>query len=388
MKKPLKETFMKSRFRARGPLSAVAGALLCAGAVQAQQGSSLQMYGLINTGVEYLKSSGDGGSLTRMPSNTNTAPSRLGFRGSENLGDGLSAVFTLEMGIDPGTGTLNQGGRAFGRQAFVGLKGGLGTVTLGRIYTMTFWNGLNADTLGGGIYGTGSLDPYLPNARVDNAVGWMYNQSGWTLGANYSLGRDTVNAGPSPAGTNCPGEASNDSQACRQWSLMAKYDASTWGVGLSNDRQYGRDLGPPPDAIFGGLNSSSKSDNRLYVNGWFMLGQTKIGAGVINRDNDGLPARSESNMWYLGAQHPITPLFTLAAQWVGMRYSDDSSYNANLVAVRGTYSFSKRTNVFAQVGYIQNSDNSNVSVSGGAPGSNPGRGNNQTGLNFGISHSF
>ena len=111
----------------------------------------------------------------------------------------------------------NQGGRLFGRQAYVGLKSGLGTVSVGRIYTMTFWSGTSADIHGGGIYGTGSLDSYLPNARVDNALGWMFNQSGWTLGATYSLGRDAVNAGPSPAGTNCAGESGADSRACRQW---------------------------------------------------------------------------------------------------------------------------------------------------------------------------
>ena len=153
---------------------------------------------------------------------------------NEDLGNGMSAVFTMEMGLDPGNGVSNQGGRLFGRQAYVGLKSGMGTVTVGRIYSMTFWSGLNADIHGGGIYGTGSLDSYLPNARVDNALGYMYSQSGLTLGATYSLGRDAVNAGPSPAGTNCPGESS-DSRACRQWSLMAKYDTPTWGAAVFVD---------------------------------------------------------------------------------------------------------------------------------------------------------
>ena len=56
-------------------------------------------------------------SVTRVPSLTGTLPSRVGFRGSEELGDGYSAVFLLEQGFAPDKGTLNQGGRAWGRQA-------------------------------------------------------------------------------------------------------------------------------------------------------------------------------------------------------------------------------------------------------------------------------
>lgn len=379
---------MKKISRHLAPLTVMAGALACASAAQAQQTSSVQLYGVMDAGVEYVNNVASGYSLTRVPTNTNTAPSRLGFRGNEDLGNGLSAVFTLEMGLDPGNGTSNQGGRLFGRQAYVGLKSGLGTVTLGRLYTMTFWSGLNADIHGGGIYGTGSLDSYLPNARADNALGWMFNQSGWTLGATYSLGRDTVNAGPSPAGTNCAGESGADSSACREWSLMAKYDTSNWGVALANDRMSGRTVGTAPDAVFGGLNSSSKSDNRLIVNGWVKLDQTKIGAGVIRRSNDGLPARPDSDMWHLGVLQSLTPQMELSAQWVGMRYRGASAYNANLFSVRGTYNLSKRTAVYAQTAYISNSSSSAVSVSGGAPGSNPAAGKGQTGFNVGVRHAF
>jgi predicted porin len=379
---------MKKFSRHFAPLTVMAGALACASAAQAQQTSSVQIYGVMDAGVEYVNNVGSGFSLTRMPTNTNTTPSRLGFRGNEDLGSGLSAVFALEMGLDPGTGASNQGGRLFGRQALVGLKSGLGTVTLGRLYTMTFWSGINADIHGGGIYGTGSLDSYLPNARADNALGWMFNKSGWTLGATYSLGRDTVNAGPSPAGTNCAGESGADSSACREWSLMAKYDTSNWGVALANDRIYGRTVGPAPDAVFGGLNSSSKSDSRLIVNGWVKLDQTKIGAGVIRRSNDGLPARPDSDMWHLGVLQSLTPQMELSAQWVDMRYRGASAFNANLFSVRGTYNLSKRTAVYAQTAHIRNNSSSAVSVSGGAPGSNPAAGKGQTGFNVGVRHAF
>jgi predicted porin len=118
-------------------ITALAGLAVTALAQPAPAGSSVTIYGLADLGVEHLTNVGAGGSsLTRMPGLTGSLPSRLGFRGSEDLGGGLKAVFTLEMGLALDTGTLNQGGRGFGRQAFVGLAGPWGAVTLGRNYSM------------------------------------------------------------------------------------------------------------------------------------------------------------------------------------------------------------------------------------------------------------
>lgn len=202
-------------------LTGLAG-LVATGAVQAQ---SVSLYGIIDAGVESVSNVAPaGGRITRMPSNTGIVPSRLGMRGKEDLGAGLSAIYTLEMGFAPDTGASGQGGRLFGRQSFVGLSGDWGAVTLGRQWTMLFWSLLDSDIVGPTIYGLGSLDSYIPNARIDNSIAYKGKFSDVTVGATYSLGRDTVNAGPSPAGTNCPGESGTDSQACRAWSAMVKYD--------------------------------------------------------------------------------------------------------------------------------------------------------------------
>lgn len=368
-------------------LSLLAAAAL-AGPAFAQSAGGVTIYGLLDVGVDYVGNVGSGAHVIRVPTNSNTAPSRLGFRGSEDLGGGVSAQFTLEMGMDLGTGTMVQGGRGFGRQAFVALAGPWGTVSLGRIYTMTFWSGLNADIHGGGIYGTGSLDSYLPNARADNAIGWRKTVAGVDLGATYSFGRDAVNAGPSPAGTNCPGESATDSKACREWSVMAKYDTKTWGVALANDRIHGRSVGAAPDAVFGGLTSSARADNRLTLNGWMQFGSIKVGGGVIRRTNDGLPARRKSDLWHVGLTQQITPAFVLSAQALKLDYRGVSGFDSTLVAVRGTYNLSRRTAVFAQMGHIANDASAAVSVSSGAPGSNPAAGRGQTAVNVGVRHSF
>lgn len=371
--------------------SALLGActILCSGATLAQ-GSSVSIYGLLDVGVEHVTNVGAAGqSLNRMPSATNTAPSRLGFRGTEDLGNGLKAFFTLEQGIVPSTGALGQGGRAFGRQALVGLNGPFGSIALGRQYTMAFWSGLNADIHGGGIYGTGSLDSYLPNARADNALSWRHTLAGGlSLGATYSFGRDTVNAGPSPAGTNCPGQSATDSNACREWSVMIKYDTPGWGMALANDRVHGRSVGPAPDAVFGGLDSSEKSDNRLVLNGWSKVGDVKLGGGLIRRANDGSSARPDSDLWHMGASMSVSASVTLSAQAVTLRYKNASSFNATLYSLRATHALSKRSIVYGQIGHIKNSASSAVALSGGSPGSTPAAGASQTGLNVGVRMDF
>ena len=147
---------------------------------------SVTLYGVMDVAVEHVTNTGaSGAGQTRMPSLTGTVPSRLGFRGSEDLGDGLRAVFTLEMGLAPNSGVLNQGGRVFGRQSFVGLAGPWGSVTLGRQYTMLFWSLLEADTLGPNIHGLASFDSYIPNARADNSMAYRGTFSGFTAGATY-----------------------------------------------------------------------------------------------------------------------------------------------------------------------------------------------------------
>ena len=147
----------------------VALALVASGALA----QTVTVYGLVDLAVEHVTSVGSAGTgLSRMPGLTGSLPSRLGLRGSEDLGGGLRAVFTLEQGFAPDVGTQTQGGRAWGRQAFVGLAGDWGQLAIGRQYTMLYWSLLEADIMGPALYGTGSLDAYIPNARADNSVAY------------------------------------------------------------------------------------------------------------------------------------------------------------------------------------------------------------------------
>ena len=92
----------------------------------------MTLYGFVDEGFVYTNNQRGGAVIQTITGQNNT--SRLGFRGAEDLGGGLKAIFTLENGFDPSSGKFLQGGRLFGRQAFVGLSSRYGTVTLGRQY--------------------------------------------------------------------------------------------------------------------------------------------------------------------------------------------------------------------------------------------------------------
>jgi len=119
---------------------------------------------------------------------------RWGFKGMEDLGGGLKAVFVLENGFNPNTGGASQGGLEFGRQAFAGLSSDrYGTVTLGRQYDSV------VDYIGPLIFGDqigssfsahpADLDNSNNAQRVNNAVKYTSaNYNGLTFGGLYSFG--------------------------------------------------------------------------------------------------------------------------------------------------------------------------------------------------------
>jgi predicted porin len=353
-------------------------ALTCALAVPAAFAqTTVQIYGVVDTSISYLTNvDAAGHSVTKMNSATGELPSRIGFRGTEDLGNGLQAFFVLENGLSLDTGVTGQGNRLFGRQANVGLKGAWGTLTLGRQQNMTYLAPQKADVLGPSLFALGSIDPYLPNARSDNAIGYMGQFGPVVVGATYSLGRDASNAGGPPA-TNCAGEVAGNAQACRQYTGLIGYETKAWGVNTSYDRMHGN------TGAAGGLTSSANTDTRTTVNGYVMLGATKIGAGIIDRDTKAAPGRTESDLYYFGASHPFGA-FTVDGQWA-KRVIKHADADVTMLVARLTYALSKRTYVYTGVGRMANDGTSAVPLD--ASGS-VGVGKTQNGFMAGLRHHF
>jgi predicted porin len=146
-------------------------ALFVCGVAHAQ--SSVTLYGIIDEGLSYTNNAGHGAALKM--SSGDVLGSRFGLKGSEDLGGGLSAVFRLENGFNAANGSLGQGGRLFGRQAYVGLSSTrYGTLTLGRQYDPTS-DLFSAMTAAGNWAGNVASSPFdNDNAdwdfRVNNSV--------------------------------------------------------------------------------------------------------------------------------------------------------------------------------------------------------------------------
>ncbi|MCL2297668.1 MAG: porin [Proteobacteria bacterium] len=357
--------------------------LLSAFAAQAQ--NNVALFGVIDTGIEYVNHASQGsGSVIRIPTLSGSVPSRLGFRGAESLGNGLDAVFVLENGFAPDQGGNLQGGRLFGRQSTLGLRGAWGHIDIGRQWTTTFRAIIDADVIGPAVFSLASLDSYLPNARVDNSVSYYGTFGGLTIGGVYSLGRDA-----SPAG-NCGGEQGN--RACTSWSALVKYNAAQWGVTGAFEEIRGGSSATPiivvPGAAGIAFNHSGDKDQRYHLNGYVKINQTKIGGGWLYR-NIATDARNlHTNLYYLGASVPVQNM-TFDGQ---ISYMDNPSYDskATLFVLRATYAFSKRTAAYLSTGYIHNRGNgpaysvSASSMTVHAP--NPGQ--SQIGAIIGLRHAF
>ncbi|NIE68279.1 porin [Burkholderia sp. Ax-1719] len=337
--------------------------------------SSVTLYGIVDTGIEYYNNAAKGGSFVGMPTLTGEVPSRFGLKGEEDLGGGYKTFFVLESGFAPGSGTLNYGGRLFGRQANVGVSSTFGTLTLGRQMNMSMYALFNADVIGPSIHSMASFDSYLPNARSDNAVGYMGKFHGVTLGGTYSFGRDA--AGPAgPSATNCAGQLPGDAVACRQYTMMLAYDNAWGGAAASYDVMYG---GPGASAP---LVSSADVDKRTIVDAYVKYGPAKLGGGWIRR-NTSAAEHAQSDIFFLGATWYVVPTFSLDAQTV--RYILREHSNSTLLIARANYFISKRTTLYASLGYMMNSAQAANAV---AAAGTVTTGANQLGAMMGIQQRF
>ena len=163
--------------------------------------------------------------------------------------------------------------------------------------------------------------------------------------------------------------------------MLAKYDDANWGMSAAVDELRG---GP---GAFAGLTSSAMTDLMLHRRRLGPLRRVQAGAGLIDRRNEASVATPRSKLWYLGAAYNVTPAFVVDGELFKLIFSN-SPTRATLWALRGTYSLSKRTAVYANVGYIDNAGTTALSVSNAAAGGAPGPGGTQTGFGMGIRHSF
>jgi GBP family porin len=224
--------------------------------------SSVLLYGIVSTGLTYTNNQGGHANLQLLPGTIQA--NRWGVRGREDLGGGYATVFVLENGFSSTDGTLQQGGREFGRQAYVGITSDrFGTITLGRQYDSV------PTTLGGfesvaqfAANGThvGDPDNGFNSFRINNSIKYTsIDYSGLSLnllyGASNAAGAFAnnrtfsagvaYNAGPLQLGiaylnNDNPGSGSNTSGSVSgDYAGMFKTSLANPAAGVAQQRVFG-----------------------------------------------------------------------------------------------------------------------------------------------------
>ena len=355
---------------------------LCA-APFAHAQSSVTLYGLLDTGLEYTNNAGSGSLIRQSSGNING--SRFGLRGNEDLGSGLSAIFLLEGGITLNNGKSAQDGRLFGRQAYVGLGSKeYGTVSLGRQYD-AFTDTLIPLSATALAFGDSAFahpfdnDEMIHSFRLSNTVKYVTpayrglkfeaqyafsNSTDFAVNRGYSVGLG-YSSGPLSAGIgyfqldgtknttiNSPGTLDiNESQANNTAGFVLGADVQRIaGAGVNYE-------------IWGG------KVGFVYTHTQF-LGSTSFGSrgGSVRFDN-----------YELNAKFPIMPQLTLGAEYVftNGHVTNTSTFGSspkwNQFGLQTVYSLSKRTDVYVE-GVYQRVSGHNFTAfiynSGGASSTN------------------
>ncbi len=336
--------------------SLIALAALC-GAAGAQAQSSVTIYGAVGLDVLSASKVYNGTTTKSMVKIEDNAivNSRIGFKGSEDLGGGLKAIFDLESSIAPDTGKTN--GTAFwNRGAFVGLAGDFGTIKLGHQ-----WDA--ADDLMGNYFVFGYYAPFLLSGfyslsnYYDNAIKYSTpNMGGFQAVAFYSLGEKTVS-----------------SSAGNLFQLAATYDAGPFSIGGMYDTT--------KDAL-----GTGKTDTTYALGASYNFGMAKLRLGYSRADVEiGTPFKA--NLIDVGVDVPFSDMTGMTADFVKKDVKsskDDFEY----LRLQGYYKLSKRTTLNANVIFEKNKGNSAFAFVSELPGFAGMPGQKQTLLTLGITHSF
>lgn len=366
--------------------------MAAAGAASAQ--SSVTLFGIVDANV--ARYSVKGGTHATVLTNSGYNSSRLGFRGTEDLGGGMSASFWLEGSLNNDDGT--PAGFMFRRRSTVSLAGAWGELRLGRDYVPTFWNitvfdpfgtngvgttviqkakttGTAAPGQGGNAFGTVGTPAVAvaandPNAvRASNMVGYFLppNLGGFYGQVNYAFDEQAASTG---------------AKTGRYAGARVGFGSGPFNVALA----YGRTSGANPT-------TAAQPD----VKTWNLGGQWDFGVAKLlgNYDRTKYETSTVGNAtlkgWTIGTLVPV------GAGEIRASYSRvklDTGANdpaANQWAIGYVHNLSKRTALYATYARLKNKDGAALPIQASLPQATiiPGVANSSTsGFDLGIRHSF
>ncbi|QGZ63909.1 porin [Paraburkholderia acidisoli] len=375
-------------------------ALGVAGAAHAQ--TSVTLYGTIDTSITYVNHASGGSNLWTLGNSSygNLSGSRWGVKGAEDLGGGLKAIFQLENGFNPSNGALAQGGRLFGRQAYVGLTAEqYGSLTLGRQYDplIDLVQGITADNYFGSVFATaGDVDNYDNSFRVNNAV--KYTTSNWNglqASAMYSFGGIAGSTGSEQSYSAAVAYTSGP------FALAGGYFYAANSQALGALRTDG--WASTSDGTFDGpVNSGYASAHSLSIAraaAQYQLGQFTFGLGYSNAQYapDASSVFRDTQRYNTGQgfmNYQLSPALLLGLGYSYTHANGDTSANYHQVSIGADYNLSKRTDLYMTAGWQHASGETGDGAGGAMPaeasiGSYGYSGtSNQTMVNLGLRHKF
>lgn len=343
-------------------IAAVIASVYAAGAF-AQ--TSVTLYGVADVGVEFVNHAGAGDNTSVRMQSGNLSGSRWGLRGSENLGGGLSAVFALESGFNVDDGRSGQGNRLFGRQAWIGLSGAYGTLSLGRHNTPMYDFGVQYDPMGISTrYSIGVQDSTF-QSRADNSIKYAGKFGPVTAKLMYSTGADGV------AGVN--GEVPGNYKVGREFGGSLAYESGPLAVAVVYDELNGNTVA-----------TDDSKTRKVAVAANYKIGSVKPYLGYRYARFMTTPTSQTTNLYWAGAQWDLTPAWSLtgAAYYQDFRNSGADPW---LFVVSADYSLSKRTDAYLNLAYTRNKEGSDLGTGGFGT---TVAGKNQTGVLVGVRHKF
>jgi predicted porin len=371
-----------------------------AGAANAQ--SSVTLYGAMDGGMLYQSTSAAGLSpsipVKFLPNKGSVFAykdgglygSYWGLKGSEDIGGGYRINFKLQGAFSTANGTFGLSdtpgvSAIFNQQASVGVSGAFGSFDAGRQFTPMVYALADTDARKAEYFGS-ILTAWI---SMNAAAGWPGNSTNGQIGALYDSNALVYQSpkfyGASLALEYAPGGVAGEAQGGTRESAVLQY--ANYGLHLAAVYYNGHDTNPfkvfPAAATVAptGLNN-----NRFfYLGALYTIRGLSVSASYSVGKNPSQSSQANLELFSGGLGYQFTPTFRLSSGYYYLRDRNNSANHSSEVALGADYNLSKRTLVYAQVGYVDNKGTMNQMISYGqvtAPGMST------TAAMLGIRHNF
>jgi predicted porin len=306
--------------------------------------ADVTLYGNIEASIENGKSLAYSGGAKKSTTRIDDTGSLIGFKGSENLGNGLKAIWQVEQALSIDGTNVNGNNTWATRDSFVGLTGNFGTVRLGKLstYLNSDMEKFDAWIYGAGVNGATWTTANTLDGRLDNAIRYdSPNLNGFKFTAAYGFdeARTTINNG----------NRSNKAV----WNLGAGYENAGYFVDAGYVAYQDTDASGSKDGNYWRLEGGYNANNLLVA---LAYGQSKLYAGAADATKAKEAALTVG--YTMGA---LTPKFTYAHVWDTKTNGVKADDGINQYVIGVDYALSKRTTAYTSFGYVKHD---NIIVAG------------------------